>query len=138
MPLLEVRGAVKTYGAVKALDGADLTVGEREVVALLGDNGAGKSTLIKAISGVHSLDAGELRVAGAPVAFGSPLEARRAGIETLHQDLGLFDNLSAVANFRIGRELCRPRWLGRLALLRERAMEDDWRSTGSRRSRRSG
>jgi D-xylose transport system ATP-binding protein len=124
--LLEVRNAVKSYGAVKALDGADLTVEEREIVALLGDNGAGKSTLIKAISGVHALDASEMRVAGAPVSFGSPIEARKAGIETLHQDLGLFDNLTAVANFRIGRELCRPRWLGRLAVLRERAMEDDW------------
>jgi ABC-type sugar transport system ATPase subunit len=125
-PLLEIRGAVKSYGAVRALDGADLHVGEGEVVALLGDNGAGKSTLIKAISGVHALDAGTIRLSGAPVAFGSPLEARHAGIDTLHQDLGLFDNLSAVANFRIGRELRRPRALGPLALLRERAMEHDW------------
>jgi D-xylose transport system ATP-binding protein len=127
-PLLEVRGAVKSYGAVRALDGADLTVGQGEVVALLGDNGAGKSTLIKAISGVHTLDAGELRVEGVAVTFASPREAQDAGIDTLHQDLGLFDNLTAVANFRIGRELRRPRFLGRLAFLRERAMEDDWRT----------
>ena len=124
--LVEVRDAVKSYGAVKALDGACLRVEQAEVVALLGDNGAGKSTLIKAISGVHTLDAGSLRVAGEDVAFRSPLEARAAGVETLHQDLGLFDNLSAVANFRIGRELRGPRWLGRLGFLRERAMEDDW------------
>jgi D-xylose transport system ATP-binding protein len=127
-PLLEVRGAVKSYGAVRALNGAGLTVDAAEVVALLGDNGAGKSTLIKAVSGVHTLDAGVIRLAGEAVAFRSPLEARGAGIETLHQDLGLFDNLSAVANFRIGRELRRPPWLGRLAVLRERAMEDDWRA----------
>jgi ribose transport system ATP-binding protein len=125
-PLVEVRDAVKSYGAVKALDGASLTVEPEEVVALLGDNGAGKSTLIKAISGVHTLDAGSIRVGGDEVAFRSPVEARAAGVETLHQDLGLFDNLSAVANFRIARELRGPRWLGRLALLRERAMEDDW------------
>jgi D-xylose transport system ATP-binding protein len=124
--VLEVREAVKAYGAVRALDGAGLTVGEGEVVALLGDNGAGKSTLVKAISGVHRLDGGEIRLAGRPVAFPSPRAARDAGIDTLHQDLGLFDNLSAVANFRIGRELRRPRWLGRLGLLRERAMESDW------------
>jgi D-xylose transport system ATP-binding protein len=127
-PLLEVRDAIKSYGAVKALDGARLTVAPAEVVALLGDNGAGKSTLIKAISGVHTLDAGTLSLDGEPVVFRSPIEARTAGIETLHQDLGLFDNLSAVANFRIGRELRRPRRLGPLALLRERAMEDDWRA----------
>ena len=125
-PLLEVRDAVKSYGAVRALNGASLTVEAAEVVALLGDNGAGKSTLIKAISGVHTLDAGTIRIAGDAVVFRSPLEARGAGIETLHQDLGLFDNLTAVANFRIGRELRRPRWLGRLAALRERAMEADW------------
>jgi D-xylose transport system ATP-binding protein len=125
-PLLEVRGAVKSYGSVKALDGAALTVGEGEIVALLGDNGAGKSTLIKAIGGVHALDAGTIAVDGEPIAFRSPLDARAAGIDTLHQDLGLFDNLSAVANFRIGRELRRLRWLGRLGVLRERAMEDDW------------
>jgi D-xylose transport system ATP-binding protein len=125
-PLLEIRGAAKAYGAVRALQDASFTVGAGEVVALLGDNGAGKSTLVKAICGVHALDAGEIRLDGAPVSFGSPLQARRAGIETLHQDLGLFDNLSAVANFRIGRELRRPAWLGRLAFLRERAMEDDW------------
>jgi len=125
-PLLEVRGAVKSYGAVRALNGAELSVGAGEVVALLGDNGAGKSTLIKAISGVHALDGGELRLDGAPVAFGSPRAARDAGIDTLHQDLGLFDNLSAVANFRIGRELRRSRLLGPLGLLRERAMEADW------------
>jgi ABC-type sugar transport system ATPase subunit len=124
--LLEVREAVKAYGAVRALQDASLSVGPGEVVALLGDNGAGKSTLVKAICGVHALDAGAIRLDGTPVRFGSPVDARHAGIETLHQDLGLFDNLSAVANFRIGRELRRPAWLGRLAFLRERAMEADW------------
>jgi D-xylose transport system ATP-binding protein len=120
--LLEVRDAVKSYGAVRALRGADLTVEAGEVVALLGDNGAGKSTLIKAIGGVHRLDAGEIRIDGEPVALRRPLDARALGIEVLHQDLSLFDNLSAVANFHVGREPRRPRWLGRLGLLDERAM----------------
>jgi D-xylose transport system ATP-binding protein len=108
MTLLEVRGAAKSYGAVRALDGVDMHVDAGEVLALLGDNGAGKSTLVKAIGGVHRLDAGEVRVDGRPV------------------DLALFDNLSALANFFIGRERRRPRWLGRLALLDTRAMAREW------------
>jgi D-xylose transport system ATP-binding protein len=124
--LLEVRGAGKSYGAVRALDGVDMHVDAGEVVALLGDNGAGKSTLVKAIGGVHRLDAGEIRVDGRPVELRSPAEARRLGIETLHQDLALFDNLSALANFFIGRERRRPRWLGRLALLDTKAMAREW------------
>jgi D-xylose transport system ATP-binding protein len=121
-PLLEVRGAAKAYGAVRALRGVDLTVEAGEVVALLGDNGAGKSTLIKAIGGVHRLDAGEILVDGEPVELRRPADARALGIEVLHQDLALFDNLSAIANFHVGRELRRPRALRGLGLLDERAM----------------
>jgi D-xylose transport system ATP-binding protein len=126
MSLLEVRSASKSYGAVRALDGVSLTVDEGEVVALLGDNGAGKSTLVKAVGGVHRLDAGEIRLDGRPVILRSPADARRYGIETLHQDLALFDNLTALANFFIGRERRRARWLGRLALLDTRAMAREW------------
>ena len=125
-PLLEVRHVAKRYGAVQALRDASLHVDAGEVLALLGDNGAGKSTLIRAVCGVHRLDAGEVLLDGWPVSFASPAEATAAGIETLHQDLALFDNLSAVANFRIGRELRRPRRLGRLGLLRGGAMARDW------------
>jgi ABC-type sugar transport system ATPase subunit len=75
---------------------------------------------------VHRLDAGEVLLDGWPVSFASPAEATAAGIETLHQDLALFDNLSALANFFIGRERGRPRWLGRLALLDTRAMAREW------------
>ena len=92
-PVLEVRGATKTFGAVVALDGVDLEVSAGEVLALLGDNGAGKSTLIKCISGVHRLDRGEIRIDGAPVQITSAADARASGIETVYQDLALFDNL---------------------------------------------
>jgi D-xylose transport system ATP-binding protein len=125
-PVVQVRGAHKSYGAVHALRGATLEVRPGEVLALLGDNGAGKSTLIRALAGVHELDEGEILVAGERVALRSPADARAAGIETLHQDLALFDNLSALANFFIGRELRRPRRLGRIALLDERAMAREW------------
>jgi ABC-type sugar transport system ATPase subunit len=124
--LLEVRGATKSYGAVRALVDVDLDLHKGETLALLGDNGAGKSTLIKALAGAQPLDQGEILLDGEPAAFRSPVDARRAGVETLFQDLALFDNLSATANFFIGRELTGPRWLRRLAFLQERQMAQEW------------
>jgi D-xylose transport system ATP-binding protein len=94
------------------------------VLALLGDNGAGKSTLIKCISGVHRLDSGSIEIDGAPEQILTPAEARRAGIETVYQDLALFDNLDATANFYAGRELAGPKWLPRpLQKLDKRRMD---------------
>jgi ABC-type sugar transport system ATPase subunit len=122
-PVLAVRGATKRFGAVLALDGVDLEVFPGEVLALLGDNGAGKSTLIKCISGVHRLDAGSIEMDGVAVTTGSPAAARALGIETVYQDLALFDNLDPAANFYAGREAAGPRWLPRgLRLLRRRDM----------------
>lgn len=127
-PLLELRAATKSYGAVRALRSVDLRLEQAEILALLGDNGAGKSTLVKAIAGVIQLDEGELRIEGERVEVRSPAQARALGIETLHQDLALFDNLSAVANFHIGRERRRRGWSARLGLLDERRMARDWAS----------
>ena len=122
-PVLTVRGAVKRFGAVTALDGVDLSVDAGEVLALLGDNGAGKSTLIKCVSGVHKLDDGTIELDGTEVRIASPAEARRQGIETVYQDLALFDNLNPTANFFAGREVASPVWLPRaLRLLHHRAM----------------
>ena len=92
--VLTVRHAQKHFGAVHALKDVSLEAYAGEVLALLGDNGAGKSTLVKCISGVHALDAGEILVDGEVVAVRSPAAARRAGIETVYQDLALFDNLT--------------------------------------------
>jgi ABC-type sugar transport system ATPase subunit len=122
-PVLAVRGATKRFGGVLALDGVDLEVYRGEVLALLGDNGAGKSTLIKCISGVHRLDAGTIEMDGEPVTIHSPTAARTHGIETVYQDLSLFDNLDAPANFYAGREVAGPQWLPRgLRLLRRTTM----------------
>jgi D-xylose transport system ATP-binding protein len=121
-PLLEARNVTKRFGAVRALDDVSLTLHGREVLALLGDNGAGKSTLIKIMSGVHQPDEGELLMDSAAIALRSPTDARAAGIETVYQDLGLFDNLSVAANFYAGRETVRPGWLGSFGFLRERSM----------------
>ena len=124
-PALAVRGATKRFGAVLALDRVDIHVGTGEVVALLGDNGAGKSTLIKCISGVHRLDAGSIEIDGKAVGLHTPADARAHGIETVYQDLALFDNLDAAANFFAGRELAGPRWLPRgLRFMRGRQMDD--------------
>ncbi len=110
-PALKVTNAVKRFGAVHALDGVDLHVNNGEVLALLGDNGAGKSTLIKCISGVHRLDSGSIEVDGVTAHMTTPAVARDAGIETVYQDLALFDNLDTTANFFAGREEAVPSWL---------------------------
>jgi D-xylose transport system ATP-binding protein len=124
-PVLEVHGATKHFGAVTALDGVDLEVRRGEVLALLGDNGAGKSTLIKCVSGVERLDAGTIEMEGEPVTIHSPASARAHGIETVYQDLALFDNLRPSDNFYAGRELSGPRWLPRsLRILRRRKMTE--------------
>ena len=112
-PALRVVGAVKRFGAVLAVDNVSLSANAGEVLALLGDNGAGKSTLIKCISGVHRLDAGTVEVDGVAADVHIPSDARQAGIETVYQDLALFDNMDATANFYAGRELSGPKWLPR-------------------------
>ena len=123
-PTLRVRGAVKRFGAVLAIDDVDLSAYPGEVLALLGDNGAGKSTLIKCISGVHRLDSGSTEIDGSPQEIHTPAEARRFGIETVYQDLALFDNMDATSNFYAGRERAGPSWLPKpLRILRRNEME---------------
>ena len=127
---LAVKGASKRFGAVVGLDDVDIEVHAGEVLALLGDNGAGKSTLIKCISGALALDSGFIEMDGRRVSIGSPAEARRAGIETVYQDLALFDNLRPSDNFYAGRELAAPRWLPRsIRVLRRREMVLTTRTT---------
>ncbi len=125
--ILEVRNARKGFGAVTALRDVSFSLHRGEVLAVLGDNGAGKSTIIKAISGVHRLDEGEILLEGERVDMRSPADARGLGIETVYQDLALFDNLSPIANFFAGRERRWPRRGGSLTLLQERAMVREYR-----------
>src|SRR5690606_41150323 len=82
----------------------DLAVPPGEVTALIGDNGAGRSTLVKSISGIYSVDAGEIRFDGRPVSIHGPRDASALGIEIVYQDLALCDNLDIVANMFLGRE----------------------------------
>lgn len=86
-PLVELRGAGKSYGNIRALHGVSLEVHPGKVTCVLGDNGAGKSTLIKIISGLHQHTEGEFLVDGEPVRFSTPREALDKGIATVYQDL---------------------------------------------------
>jgi D-xylose transport system ATP-binding protein len=104
IPVLEVRGASKKFGAVEALQDVDFEVYAGEVVGLVGDNGAGKSTLVKIISGVHEADSGQIFIEGKPVSITKPRDSIDHGIETVYQDLALCDNLDVVGNLFIGRE----------------------------------
>ena len=107
-PILSARGLVKRYGRVTALANADFDLYPGEILAVIGDNGAGKSSMIKAISGAISPDQGEIRLEGRPVHFRSPIEARKAGIETVYQNLALSPALSIADNMFLGRELRKP------------------------------
>ena len=122
-PILEARGLVKHYGHVVALDGADLELYPGEILALIGDNGAGKSTLIKALSGALQPDEGEFSLDGQRVHFRSPRDARRAGIETVYQDLAVAPALDIASNVFLGREMRRRGPQGSvLRMLNKRAM----------------
>ncbi|TMR06795.1 sugar ABC transporter ATP-binding protein [Actinomadura soli] len=103
-PALDLRGIGKSYGSVKVLDDVAFSAYPGEVTALVGDNGAGKTTLVKCIGGIHPFDTGEYRFEGRPVRVGSPRDATRLGIEIVHQDLALCENLDIVENLFLGRE----------------------------------
>src|SRR5262245_35553499 len=97
-PLLTATGVRKQFPGVLALDDVSITVGRGEVLAVVGENGAGKSTLMKVIAGVYQPDAGEIALDGRSVRFPGPLDAMRAGVSLIHQELNLAENLSVQDN----------------------------------------
>jgi simple sugar transport system ATP-binding protein len=111
-PLVEMEGVGKAYGAIRALEGVNLTVNAGEVTCVLGDNGAGKSTLIKIISGLHGHTEGTVKVDGAPVHFGSPREALDHGIATVYQDLAVVSLMEVWRNFFLGSEIRKGKFPG--------------------------
>ena len=123
-PVLAARGLVKRYGRVVALDGADFDLMPGEILAVIGDNGAGKSSLIKALSGAIRPDEGVIRLDGNPVSFGSPIEARHAGIETVYQNLALSPALSIADNMFLGREIRMGGIAGLFRTLDRRKMQE--------------
>jgi len=106
-PLLEARDIRKSFDAVRALQGVNLTIDKGQVTALLGDNGAGKSTLVRCLTGVHPPDGGEILFAGDQIRLNSPDDARKLGIETVYQELGLIEDLQVWQNLFLNRELVR-------------------------------
>jgi fructose transport system ATP-binding protein len=115
--VIEARNLVKRYGHVTALDGANFELRRGEILGVIGDNGAGKSTLIKALSGALIPDDGEMFLDGEPVRFGSPMDARRQGIETVYQDLAVAPAMTITENLFLGREIHRRGVLGSLLRL---------------------
>jgi fructose transport system ATP-binding protein len=110
--ILQARGLIKHYGQVVAMDDCDFDLRAGEILAVIGDNGAGKSTLIKSLTGAVIPDAGTISVRGEEVHFRSPLDARRAGIETVYQELGVAPALDITQNLYLGREQRRKGILG--------------------------
>jgi simple sugar transport system ATP-binding protein len=127
-PLVRMRGIVKSFGAVRALRGANLDLGHREVLGLVGDNAAGKSTLMKVLTGVHKPDEGDIYLDGELMHFHSPQESRARGIEMIYQNLALAQNLDVVANVFLGREYRRAIVAGLVNWLDESKMERETRS----------
>lgn len=98
VPLVEVTGLTKRFGALTANDDVDLAVAAGEVHALLGENGAGKSTLTRILYGLSQPDSGEIRIGGRPVRFGSPKDAMRAGIGLVTQEFSLVGPMTVTEN----------------------------------------
>lgn len=105
--LLEMRAITKRFPGVLALSDVNFSVGQAEVVALVGENGAGKSALMKIISGVYTADAGEIIYKGRPVNFTTPRQAQTAGIATIYQELNQVPQLSITENIFLGNEISR-------------------------------
>lgn len=120
--VMQAKGLVKRYGQVTALDGADFELRAGEILAVIGDNGAGKSSLIKCLSGATIPDEGEIQLDGRTIHFKSPIDARRAGIETVYQELAVAPAMTIAENLFLGREIRRPGLLGKLGMIDKKEM----------------
>lgn len=116
-PLLQLRGAAKTFGPVIALGDGEIEILSGEIHALVGENGAGKSTLVKILAGVHQRDAGEFFVEGQSVHFRNVADSKAVGISVIYQEPTLFPDLTVAENIFMGRQ---PR--GRTGLIDRGAM----------------
>jgi rhamnose transport system ATP-binding protein len=121
VPLLSLRHAVKSFGAVRAVVDGSVDLYGGEAHALLGENGAGKSTVVKILAGVHQPDAGQLLIDGQPVTLHSPAAAQAAGIAVIYQEPTLFPDLAVGENIFMGRQPLRAGRRIDRRLMRERS-----------------
>lgn len=120
-PAIELRDIGRTFGAVRALYGINLTVHPGEIIALVGDNGAGKSTLMNIMCGAEPPDEGTVSISGDTVE--SLQHAQDLGVGMVYQDLALASHLNVVENMFLGRELRLPGWRGLLGWIDRREMK---------------
>ena len=99
--ILKMKNITKRFGGVTALQDVDMSINEGEIVCLLGENGSGKSTMIKVISGVYSLDEGQLFIDGKEYEKITPLQSINAGIAVIYQDFSLLPDLTVAENIAI-------------------------------------
>jgi len=126
-PLVEMRNINVAFGGVHAVRDVTIDLHAGEVIGLVGGNGAGKSTLMRALSGAHPADSGEIRIDGRTVSISNPRDAKKFNIETIYQTLALADNVDAPANLFLGRELT-TRW----GTLDDSSMESETRKVMGR------
>jgi len=108
-PLVDIQNVSKAFGGVHAVEKVSLKLYAGEVVALLGHNGAGKSTLMKMLAGAYPIDNGAIHINGEQARIENPSDSQAYGVETIYQTLALADNLDAVANLFLGREI-KTKW----------------------------
>src|SRR5918996_2555799 len=126
-PICEMRNIRVAFGGVHAVDDVSIDVHAGEVMGLVGGNGAGKTTLMRALSGAHRADSGQILIDGTPRVIANPRDAKAFNIECIYQTLALADNVDAPANVFLGREV--TTWWGTLD---DGSMEDATRKVMAR------
>lgn len=107
--LLHIKGVSKLFSGVKALDNMNLAVRKGSVHALMGENGAGKSTLMKILTGLYTMDEGEIVFDGKPLNTSSIQSVIHQGISMIYQEVNPIANMTVAENIFCGKEICRIR-----------------------------
>lgn len=125
-PLLEMRGIVKEFGGLRAVDNVNLVLYPGEILGLVGENAAGKTTLIKILTGIYTKTAGEIYWEGQKVEIKNRADSLKLGIDAIYQDLGIVEMMNVPENVFLGKEL-KKKLLG-ITILDNRKMErESWR-----------